>query len=431
MVGSSLFPHKKIHKLTWNSPDSRTVTQIDHTIINQRWCNSIKDVRVYRGAYVGSDYNLAVTILHLSLAALKQQKKQPKHDTSKLQDEELLTCLNATIGGRFHALAEPDEGTEIDDEWNTFTSAVNASAMEHLGLKRGKKEEWISTETRNLIAERKVAKTSDAKTYHELNKETRAILRKDKKEWYGEGANELENAAVRQDMKKMYQLKKTLVNQPCKKATQICDANGQIIKDEGSCLKRWAEYFENLLNADKPAELINFDNYKPMEEIDVEMEPPSMEERDKAISHLKRNKAPGLDNITPEMLKDGGSEIRAWLLCICKLVWEKEQTPEEWGKGIILPLPKKGDITYCNNNRGITLIDIGGKVFSTIMLMRVKDAVDMQMRENQAGFRKGRSCQDQIFCLNQTIEKCLDQQLPCLINFIDFKAAFDSVHRPS
>ena len=53
------------------------------------------------------------------------------------------------------------------------------------------------------------------------------------------------------------------------------------------------------------------------------------------------------------------------------------------------------------------------------------------MRENQAGFRKGRSCLDQIFSLQQIIEKCLDQQLPCLINFIDFKAVFDSVHRPS
>ena len=139
----------------------------------------------------------------------------------------------------------------------------------------------------------------------------------------------------------MYQLKKTLVNQPCKKATQIRDANGQIIY-EGSRLKRWAEYFfEDLLNADEPAELFNLDNYKPMEEVDVKMEPPSTEELDKAISHLNRNKAPGLDNITPEMLKDGGSEIRAWLLRICKLVWEKEQTPEEWGKGIILPCQRK------------------------------------------------------------------------------------------
>ena len=123
--------------------------------------------------------------------------------------------------------------------------------------------------------------------------------------------------------------------------------------------------------------------------------------------------------------------MREWLLRICQLIWETESTPAEWSKGIILPLPKKGDLSYCSNNRGITLLDVSGKVFFSILLLRVKDSVDQKMRENQAGFRKGRSCQDQIFSLNQIIEKCLDQQLPCLINFIDFKAAFDSVHRPS
>ena len=30
-----------------------------------------------------------------------------------------------------------------------------------------------------------------------------------------------------------------------------------------------------------------------------------------------------------------------------------------------------------------------------------------------------------IFSLNQIIEKYLEQQLPCLVNFIDFKTAFD------
>ena len=67
------------------------------------------------------------------------------------------------------------------------------------------------------------------------------------------------------------------------------------------------------------------------------------------------------------------------------------------------------------------------------MLLRIKDDihVDNRLRENQAGFRKGHSCQDQIFTLNQIVEKCLEQQLPCLVNFIDFKTAFDSVHRPS
>ena len=98
---------------------------------------------------------------------------------------------------------------------------------------------------------------------------------------------------------------------------------------------------------------------------------------------------------------------------------------------IILPLPKKGDLSYCNNNRGITLLDITGKGLPNIMLSKVKDEINGKIRENQAGFRKVRSCQDQIFSLDQIIGKCLEQQLPCLVNFIDFKATFDSVHRPS
>ena len=66
IVGSSMFAHKRIHKLTWNSPDGKTMKQIDHTLVNKRWRNSLKDVRVFRGADVGSDHNLAVTTIRLS-----------------------------------------------------------------------------------------------------------------------------------------------------------------------------------------------------------------------------------------------------------------------------------------------------------------------------------------------------------------------------
>ena len=109
---------------------------------------------------------------------------------------------------------------------------------------------------------------------------------------------------------------------------------------------------------------------------------PTRGEVDKAIGLLKRNKAPGIDNITPELLKDGGDNIKDWLLRICQLAWTRETTPKEWGKGLILPLPKKGDLSYCNNNRGITLIDIAGKVFFSILLLRIKDQMDSIMREN-------------------------------------------------
>ena len=53
------------------------------------------------------------------------------------------------------------------------------------------------------------------------------------------------------------------------------------------------------------------------------------------------------------------------------------------------------------------------------------------LREQQAGFRKGRSCSDHIFTLRQIFEQAQEWNAPLLANFIDFEKAFDSVHRPA
>ena len=77
------------------------------------------------------------------------------------------------------------------------------------------------------------------------------------------------------------------------------------------------------------------------------------------------------------------------------------------------------------------LLSVVGKVFCSFILNRIKAAIDAKVRKNQAGFRSGRSCIDQIFALRQITEKCLEFQVPIKLNLIDFKAAFDSVHRDS
>ena len=53
------------------------------------------------------------------------------------------------------------------------------------------------------------------------------------------------------------------------------------------------------------------------------------------------------------------------------------------------------------------------------------------MREEQAGFREGRSYSEQILALRNIIEQSVQFQKNLTINFIDFNKAFDSVHRPS
>jgi len=58
LTGDTLFPHKQKHKMTWTSPDEKTVNQIDHILILRRMRTSLLDVRAMRGANVGSDHNL-------------------------------------------------------------------------------------------------------------------------------------------------------------------------------------------------------------------------------------------------------------------------------------------------------------------------------------------------------------------------------------
>ena len=112
-------------------------------------------------------------------------------------------------------------------------------------------------------------------------------------------------------------------------------------------------------------------------------------------------------------------------------IWENEKIPEIWKTGLIVKLPKKGDLGDCGNWRGITLLSLTNKVFSKIIHMRLAQALDTHIRQQQAGFRPGRSCSDHIFTLRQILEQSKEWNAPLYVNFIDMEKAFDSIHRDS
>ena len=151
----------------------------------------------------------------------------------------------------------------------------------------------------------------------------------------------------------------------------------------------------------------------------------------RAINSLTNNKAPGIDEVSAEMLKFGTDSIIRQLVGLFNSIWREHEVLDDWKKGIIVKLHKKGNLSDCNNWREITLLSTPGKVFTTVLLNRLQNAVDQTLREEQAGFRKGRSCAEQIFALQNIIEQSLEHQKDLVINFFDFKKAFDSVHRPS
>ena len=84
VIGGSVFPHKRIHKATWRSPDNVTENKIDHICINQRFRRSCKDVRMMRGVDVASDHHLVVTQIRLRLKKLKNQRRdQNKYNVGR------------------------------------------------------------------------------------------------------------------------------------------------------------------------------------------------------------------------------------------------------------------------------------------------------------------------------------------------------------
>ncbi|XP_060564478.1 monocarboxylate transporter 2-like [Ruditapes philippinarum] len=98
-----------------------------------------------------------------------------------------------------------------------------------------------------------------------------------------------------------------------------------------------------------------------------------------------------------------------------------------FGRGC--PLPKKGDSGLCSNYRGITLLSVPAKIFNRVILEQLKGPVDKKLRDQQAGFRKDRSCTDQIATLRIIIEQSIEWNSPLYINFVDYEKAIDSLDR--
>ena len=113
-----------------------------------------------------------------------------------------------------------------------------------------------------------------------------------------------------------------------------------------------------------------------------------------------------------------------WRCCtlLFKKIWEEETVPHDWKEGYLIKLQKKGDLSQCFNYRGITLL-------SRVILNRLTGNVDPILRDQKAGFRKGRSCTDQIATLPIILEQSLEWKTSLYVNFIDYEKAFDSLDR--
>ena len=89
----------------------------------------------------------------------------------------------------------------------------------------------------------------------------------------------------------------------------------------------------------------------------------------------------------------------------------------------------KGDKEDPGNYRGITLLNVVGKVFCKVLNNRLVRCLDKggDCNEGQAGYRVNRSCMDNVYSLNEIAQGRLREDKCTYAFFLDVHKAYDTV----
>ena len=152
--------------------------------------------------------------------------------------------------------------------------------------------------------------------------------------------------------------------------------------------------------------------------------PFSDDELQGCLDGLTEGKAPGLDGITPIMLKNLPPTATF------NNIQMSGSVPKKWKDGKVVMLLKKNPGSLMKNYRPITLISVISKVYTKLLNQRITSAILEEdiLGPEQNGFRPGRSCNDNLFVLNTVIEKHKNSN-DLQLCFVDIASAYDSVDR--
>ena len=135
---------------------------------------------------------------------------------------------------------------------------------------------------------------------------------------------------------------------------------------------------------------------------------------------MKCGKAPRTDNIYTEMLKTDIHFAGTVFTYLFRDIWTNYVIPNDWNRGLIVKLPKKGDLQSCDNWREKHCYHYQARVLP----IRIEGTIDVKLRQENTGLCRGKGCTDQIFSLCNIIEQSIEWNTPLCIGFIDFKKAY-------
>ena len=106
-----------------------------------------------------------------------------------------------------------------------------------------------------------------------------------------------------------------------------------------------------------------------------------------------------------EMLKANEPTAINILVSFYNNLQNNETIPKQWKTGVIMKIPKKGNLNKYSNWRGTTLLSMPYRVYYILILNRISKTIDKKLREIQSDFREKRSCIHHTFMLRNILEQ--------------------------
>lgn len=425
-ITSTNFRHHRRHRATWRPVlPSQNWTQIDHVAVSYRWRGSVKDCRSHWNTCLDSDHAMVCAKFSMSFCGQRPNRFK-RIDVIKLKNSTTLDSYQNEISISLSTI--PTTPT-IEDHWSSLREVLYRVGLDICGTSSRNYTPWISDTSLQLLQTRRTI-PSDVNYNQQRRNLTHQLtrsLRIDKESWWRRQADDMQTAWNTGDSRRLFCLIRSVSSRRAMVSENICEVDGTPITNLQRRVYRWAEHFQTQFNW-PPATTTDF-SIENVTEWRVSTEPPTDLEIREAARSFKDHKSAGEDDIPSELIKYGGDALFLHLRCLFSRLWTEEVLPLAWSQSIIVPIFKKGQRTDCSNHRGISLISTVSKLFTIILLRRLSQTRELTAREEQAGFRPGRGCVDQIFTLRLILEHRRAYARPTIIVFLDIRAAFDAVDR--
>ena len=117
----------------------------------------------------------------------------------------------------------------------------------------------------------------------------------------------------------------------------------------------------------------------------------------KAFQALKKGKSGGQDELITEFFIYSIEHILPIINCLFNRIFNSGDFPPSWGHSILVTLFKKGDINDPNNYRGISLLDVIGKIYTSVITRRITFFTNIYDKISESQARRLQHCR-QCLC---------------------------------